>query len=63
MTDPFIYVTNGLGAILGIVQIVLCLLFPRKIDDEPAIANDPSGMIVEESIPTTSNVQNGILPK
>jgi solute carrier family 50 protein (sugar transporter) len=28
--DPFIYVPNGLGALLGVVQIILCVLFPRS---------------------------------
>jgi solute carrier family 50 protein (sugar transporter) len=28
--DPFIYVPNGLGAALGVVQTVLILVFPRK---------------------------------
>ena len=27
--DPFIYVPNGLGAALGVVQIFLVLTFPR----------------------------------
>lgn len=62
VTDPFIYVTNGLGAILGLVQIVLCLLFPRKVDDEPS-AHESTGMIVEEAIPKSREVQNGTLPK
>jgi hypothetical protein len=44
--DPFIYVTNGLGAGLGVVQIILCLLFPRKKVDE---AFESSKMLVEES--------------
>jgi solute carrier family 50 protein (sugar transporter) len=28
--DAFIYVPNGIGALLGVVQIVLIVLFPRK---------------------------------
>jgi solute carrier family 50 protein (sugar transporter) len=28
--DPFIYVPNGLGAVLGTVQILLCVIFPRR---------------------------------
>jgi solute carrier family 50 protein (sugar transporter) len=28
--DPFIYVPNGLGAVLGAVQILLCVIFPRR---------------------------------
>ena len=27
--DPFIYVPNGLGALLGVIQIFLCMTFPR----------------------------------
>jgi solute carrier family 50 (sugar transporter) len=63
VTDPFIYVTNGFGAILGIVQIALCLMFPRKIaHDEPVVAPDSNGMVVEKSMPQSSDVQNGVLP-
>ena len=29
VSDPFIAVPNGFGAALGIVQVALCLLFPR----------------------------------
>jgi solute carrier family 50 protein (sugar transporter) len=28
--DPFIYAPNGLGALLGVVQMILCALFPRS---------------------------------
>lgn len=35
-TDPFIYVPNGIGAILGVIQFFLCILFPRR----PTIAAD-----------------------
>lgn len=28
--DPFIYVPNGLGAVLGLIQVVLIVLYPRK---------------------------------
>jgi solute carrier family 50 protein (sugar transporter) len=28
--DPFIAVPNALGALLGLIQIILCLLFPRN---------------------------------
>lgn len=30
INDPFIYVPNGVGAVLGLVQIFLLLLFPRR---------------------------------
>ena len=62
VTDPFIYVTNGLGAILGVVQIVLCMLFPRRIEEEPVVTKE-STAIVEESIPKSSDVQDEILPR
>lgn len=44
--DPFIYVPNGIGALLGVIQFCLCILFPRRpsvvvdaVDDEgePAV--------------------------
>jgi hypothetical protein len=43
--DPFIYVPNGMGAVLGGVQAVLLLLFPRKSSgsgdvDEAAVVGD-----------------------
>jgi solute carrier family 50 (sugar transporter) len=63
VADPFIYVTNGLGAILGVVQILLCLMFPRKIDEEPVITNESTAKIVEKAMPQTSDVQDGVLPK
>jgi solute carrier family 50 (sugar transporter) len=28
--NPFIAVPNSLGALLGVIQIVLCFLFPRQ---------------------------------
>jgi solute carrier family 50 protein (sugar transporter) len=38
--DPFIAVPNSLGALLGVVQMILCILFPRNketgMDDSPA---------------------------
>lgn len=34
--DPFIWVSNGLGALLGVIQFFLCILFPRR---RPTIAN------------------------
>ena len=30
VVDPFIFVPNGIGAGLGLVQILLCVLFPRQ---------------------------------
>jgi hypothetical protein len=62
VVDPFIYVTNGLGAILGVVQIVLCLLFPRKIDEEPPVIPDSNGTIFKEEMPKSNDAQNGTLP-
>ena len=60
VTDPFIYVTNGLGAALGVIQIVMCLLFPRKNIEEPAVVNEAAAMIMEAPVPTSSNGQNGM---
>lgn len=37
--DPFIAVPNGLGAALGVIQVLLCLLFPRKVTDSPTEEN------------------------
>jgi solute carrier family 50 protein (sugar transporter) len=39
--DPFIYVPNGLGAALGVVQIFLVLTFPRILLEE--VANFAAG--------------------
>jgi solute carrier family 50 protein (sugar transporter) len=39
--DPFIYVPNGLGAALGVVQIVLILTFPRF----PALEEVEGGLV------------------
>jgi len=36
ISDLFIAVPNSLGAALGVVQILLCLLFPRKKDADDA---------------------------
>merc|ERR1711923_8054 len=30
INDPFIYVPNGLGVLLGSIQFVLLLIFPRR---------------------------------
>lgn len=34
MLDPFIYICNGLGAVLGLIQIVLCIVYPRKQNEK-----------------------------
>ena len=60
VTDPFIYVTNGLGAILGIVQIALCLLFQRKINDEPVLSHNSNEMLVKLPMDKSNDIQNGI---
>jgi len=39
--DPFIYVSNGLGALLGVIQIILRLIFPnRETQETPNTASD-----------------------
>jgi solute carrier family 50 (sugar transporter) len=35
--DPFIAVPNGIGASLGGIQILLCLLFPRRAEADDAL--------------------------
>ena len=34
--DYFIVVPNGLGAILGFIQMILCLIVPRQTEVEQA---------------------------
>jgi hypothetical protein len=42
--DPFIWVPNGLGAILGVIQFCLCVLFPRRSGTSTSIiANQGDG--------------------
>lgn len=51
--DPFIWVPNGLGAVLGIFQFILCILFPRNLsakeqqDDDDG--DEPAPMVELES--------------
>ena len=33
LMSPYVIIPNGLGLILGIIQGLLCLLFPRKIEE------------------------------
>ena len=41
VNDYFVYVPNALGALLGGVQIILCLVIPRKVNqDETSIGED-----------------------
>jgi solute carrier family 50 (sugar transporter) len=56
--DPFIAVPNGLGASLGGIQILLCLLFPRRAeaDESPEFitgASPTETLPVMEVAPTT----------
>jgi Sugar efflux transporter for intercellular exchange len=51
VADPFIYVPNGIGAFLGVVQGVLVLLFPRHVADENSAA--PATMVIAPKICTT----------
>jgi solute carrier family 50 (sugar transporter) len=63
ITDPLIYVTNSLGAGLGIVQIILCLLFPRKKGEASAVKLRSNGNLVEESQLESGDRQSEALPK
>ena len=58
ITDYFIMVPNGLGALLGVVQIVLCVVFPRKLparhETKPP---DDKNAASPQSSPTASVVQ------
>jgi solute carrier family 50 protein (sugar transporter) len=41
--DPFVYLSNGIGAALGVVQIVLVLTFPRNSKLEGKVVSDAGG--------------------
>jgi solute carrier family 50 (sugar transporter) len=53
--DPFIAVPNSIGAALGGVQIVLCVLFPRT---EVAPARQDSTTTDEEAQPIEAAVES-----
>lgn len=67
--DPFIYVPNGLGALLGVIQFCLCFLFPRRqsndVDGQPAVelegiaAKDDTSL--EEGLSPSSSHENIVL--
>jgi solute carrier family 50 protein (sugar transporter) len=44
--DAFIYVPNGIGALLGAAQIVLIVLFPRKQAELQNVSHDDNGSSV-----------------
>jgi solute carrier family 50 (sugar transporter) len=48
--DFFIMVPNGLGALLGCAQMVLCLIFPRKLTQATKTGGSPSTLpaLIEE---------------
>lgn len=46
-TDWFLTIPNGLGTLSGIVQIILCLLFPRK-EEEKEQPQPNSGIFINE---------------
>lgn len=50
VNDPFIYVPNGLGVVLGAIQFVLWIIFPKSTTSSGAIATKPSehGSIPEQ---------------
>jgi hypothetical protein len=61
--DGFIFIPNGIGAILGIVQIVLVAILPRKMLDQKKVTEDtsPSDSLkstatVKEVVASVSNV-------
>ena len=45
--DPFIYVPNGLGSLLGVIQIILCMIFPRRNQEEKENFDESKIPIVE----------------
>lgn len=52
--DPIIIVPNGIGVGFGVVQIALCLVFPRtKVGDSEAPASSDGELKVIEVAPTT----------
>mmetsp|Transcript_20332 Transcript_20332/g.33659 ORF Transcript_20332/g.33659 Transcript_20332/m.33659 type:complete len:333 (+) Transcript_20332:25-1023(+) len=58
--DPFIYIPNGLGAMLGVVQIILSVLFPRKHHiQDGADPNISSTMMVAAEEPTPERTDEG----
>lgn len=50
VNDPFIFVPNGLGALLGVVQFCLCILFPRRQSVVNAIDDAEQAAVQLESI-------------
>jgi solute carrier family 50 protein (sugar transporter) len=44
--DPFIYVPNAMGAGLGVIQIILIILFPRKVDHSDTKCASPNDVAV-----------------
>jgi solute carrier family 50 protein (sugar transporter) len=60
--DPFIYAPNSIGAGLGIVQMLLCLTFPRKSLEEvegltSASAEQESTILVQTEHPLASDTE------
>lgn len=57
ITDYFIMVPNGLGALLGLIQIVLCVIFPRKQPTPPDDTKPSGDEYSHQSSPTVSLAQ------
>ena len=47
--DPFIYVPNGLGSLLGVIQIILCMIFPRRNQEEKENLDESKLPIVNDN--------------
>ena len=58
VSDPFIAVPNGFGAVLGIIQVILCLMFPRHshhhLGEEGAVGIFKSALSRDNSSSTGS---------
>lgn len=52
--DPFIYIPNGIGAALGGIQIIFCVLFPRSSEKGPKETGNPAQMIPSDEANATA---------
>lgn len=58
LIDWFIMIPNGLGALLGFIQVALCVLFPRRREETREENESPDSLTTEEDVEKVLVVSN-----
>jgi len=53
--NPFLYVLNGAGVVLGLVQFALCVMFPRReVTEVASVPGEADGLVGNETTRTSN---------